>query len=89
MPNSPVIPEFLVGGAMLGAIMVPINTRLKASELHHIITDAELTTVVTTAKIDDHVNFKELLLAAFSGLAETSDSSRCRSPALQSSNRSP
>ena len=42
MPNAPEIVELLVGGALIGATMVPINTRFKPRELRHVITDARL-----------------------------------------------
>src|SRR5437867_1678897 len=45
MPNSPEVVEFLVGGAILGSAMVPINTRFKPHELRHVVADAELTSL--------------------------------------------
>ena len=73
MPNSPNIIEFLIGGALMGAVMVPINTRFKVRELRHVITDAELTTVITTAEIDEHVNFRYLLHEALPSLGMATD----------------
>jgi acyl-CoA synthetase (AMP-forming)/AMP-acid ligase II len=73
MPNCAEIVEFLLGASLLGAALVPINTRFKPRELKHVITDAELTALVTTDEIDEHVNFKELLYEALPGLQEAAD----------------
>jgi fatty-acyl-CoA synthase len=73
LPNSPHIVELLVGGAMLGATMIPINTRFRVRELRHVITDGELAALVTTDEIDDYVNFKELLYEALPGLREAKE----------------
>jgi fatty-acyl-CoA synthase len=73
MPNAPEVVEFLVGAALLGATLVPINTRFKARELKHVVTDAELTALVTTDVIDEHVNFKTLLYDALPGLEKAAD----------------
>ncbi len=73
MPNAPEIVELLVGAALLGATVVPINTRFKARELRHVVTDAELSALVTTDVIDEHVNFKTLLCEALPGLEDATD----------------
>jgi acyl-CoA synthetase (AMP-forming)/AMP-acid ligase II len=70
MPNSPEIVELLIGGSLIGATMVPMNTRFKARELRHVITDAEVTALFTTDVIDEHVNFKTLLVEALQGLED-------------------
>jgi fatty-acyl-CoA synthase len=80
MPNAPDIVEFLVGAALLGATLVPINTRFKSRELRHVITDAELTALVTTDDIDEHVNFKTLLYDALPGLRDAADPTRLDLP---------
>ena len=38
MPNAPEFVELLVAAGLLGATLVPINTRFKARELRHVIT---------------------------------------------------
>jgi acyl-CoA synthetase (AMP-forming)/AMP-acid ligase II len=73
MPNDPAIVELLIAAGLIGATMVPINTRFKARELRHVITDAQLTTLVTTDAIDEHVDFKALLREALPGLESASD----------------
>jgi fatty-acyl-CoA synthase len=73
LPNSPELIEFLLGGAMIGATVVPINIRFKSHELAHVFTDAGLKAVVTTDEVDEHTNFKELLYETLPGLAEAAD----------------
>jgi fatty-acyl-CoA synthase len=80
MPNAPEVVEFLIGAALLGATFVPINTRFKTRELKHVITDAELTALVTTDMIDEHVNFKTLLYDALPGLADAVDATKLDLP---------
>jgi fatty-acyl-CoA synthase len=80
MPNAPEIVEYLVGAALLGATLVPINTRFKSRELKHVITDAELTALVTTDDIDEHVNFKTLLYDALPGLRDAADPTKLDLP---------
>ncbi len=76
MPNSPEFVELLVGAGLLGATLVPINTRFKARELRHVIVDAELTALVTTDVMDEHVNFKALLYEALPGLEDAAAGAR-------------
>jgi len=61
MPNWPVIIELLTAAGIVGATIVPINTRFKPRELSYLIADPELTALFTTDVIDEHVNFKTLL----------------------------
>jgi acyl-CoA synthetase (AMP-forming)/AMP-acid ligase II len=73
MPNAPAVVELLIGGALIGATMVPINTRFKSRELRHVIGDARLTALLTTSAIDEHVDFKALLREALPGVADAAD----------------
>jgi acyl-CoA synthetase (AMP-forming)/AMP-acid ligase II len=73
LPNSPELIEFLLGGAMIGAVVVPVNIRFKSHELAHVFTDAGLLAIVTTGAVDEHTNFKELLYETLPGLAEADD----------------
>jgi acyl-CoA synthetase (AMP-forming)/AMP-acid ligase II len=73
MPNGPEIVEFMLGAAFLGATMVPINTRFKPHELGHVVSDAGLTSLVTTGAIDGVVDFVELLYDTLDGLCDSSD----------------
>jgi acyl-CoA synthetase (AMP-forming)/AMP-acid ligase II len=78
MPNAPEIIELLAATAMIGAILVPINTRFKVRELRHVITNAELTVLFTTSVIDEYVNFKTLLAEVLPGLTEQPDPAHLR-----------
>jgi fatty-acyl-CoA synthase len=73
MPNTTMIVELLGAAGMVGATLVPINTRYRPRELRHLITHARLAALFTTDAIDEHVNFKTLLYEALPGLAEASD----------------
>ncbi|MCW3001027.1 MAG: AMP-binding protein [Conexibacter sp.] len=73
MPNDPAIVELFAASALVGATLVPINTRFKVRELRHVITDARLKALFTTDEIDEHVNFTTLLHEALPGLAGAAD----------------
>jgi acyl-CoA synthetase (AMP-forming)/AMP-acid ligase II len=70
MPNAAAIVELFVAAGLVGATFVPINTRFKARELAHVITDAGLRALFTTDVVDEHVNFTALLHEALPGLSE-------------------
>jgi fatty-acyl-CoA synthase len=73
LPNCPASVELLLAGGMIGATVVPINTRFKVRELRHVVTDADMVAVWTTDELDEHVNFKELLYEAVPGLRTATD----------------
>jgi len=73
MQNCPEIIEFLLGAAFIGATAVPINTRFKAREVGHVISDAELTSLVTTGAVDGVIDFIELIYETLDGLRESAD----------------
>lgn len=70
LPNSPELIEFLLGGVLIGAITVPINTRFKARELAHVCRDGRLRTVITTDAVEAHVSLKGVLYDALPGLRQ-------------------
>jgi fatty-acyl-CoA synthase len=76
LPNSPELVEYVVGGALVGAAVVPINTRFRAHELRHVLTNGELTALVTTDAIHDVVDFKELLSETLPELPRSHDALR-------------
>ena len=76
LPNCRAYVELLVGAAMLGAWVVPINSRYKAHELRHVIADADLSVVVTTDDVDEFVDVADLVTQALPGLAAASDPRR-------------
>jgi len=54
----------LVGIARAGATIVPINERFKARELHHVLSHADLTVVLTTDRVAEFLDFPALLKEA-------------------------
>ncbi len=73
LPNGRRYVELLCGAALLGAWVVPINSRYKAHELAHVIADADLKVLVTSDAIDDVVDFAALVIEALPGLATAAD----------------
>jgi fatty-acyl-CoA synthase len=87
MPNSPDCVAALFAVALTGATAVPINIRYRAVELPFVVRDAELSTIVSSDRIDDYVDLIGLLQEALPGLAEAPDPpelSLAEAPALRS-----
>jgi fatty-acyl-CoA synthase len=76
MANSPDCVATIYGVALAGAVVVPINTRYRAVELPYVITNAELSAIVTSDRIDDYVDLLGLIREALPGLAEAPDPGR-------------
>jgi fatty-acyl-CoA synthase len=76
LPNGVRLVELLIGGALIGAVAVPINTRFKPAEVAHVCRDGRLRAIFTTDAIDEIVDFKVVLRAALPGLAEAADPTR-------------
>jgi acyl-CoA synthetase (AMP-forming)/AMP-acid ligase II len=72
MPNSAELVESLFGIALLGAVVVPLNTRLKR-ELGFVIRKADLVAVLTSDAVVDYVDFTEVLQTALPSLAAAGD----------------
>lgn len=66
LPNGPEFVAALYGTALLGAVVVPINTRFGTDELAYVVRDADLTVVVTAAPADR-------LVAAIPPLGDATD----------------
>src|SRR3984957_7139752 len=75
LPNSPKFVEILLGASLIGAVVVPINTRFKATEIAHIAADADLKFIFTSDQFDEHVNFRNLLRETLPGLSGGPDAS--------------
>jgi len=75
IPNSQAFLQILLGAAVIGAVVVPINTRFKSAEIAHITRDASLKFIFTSDLIEDHVNFRNLLRESLLGLAGAADPS--------------
>jgi acyl-CoA synthetase (AMP-forming)/AMP-acid ligase II len=82
MPNCAAFAELLVGGALAGATAVPINTRFKARELRHVVSDGRLAAIYTTDAVDEFTNFRALLAESVPGLADAGDPLRLDLPDL-------
>jgi fatty-acyl-CoA synthase len=73
LPNCAEFVDVLLACALLGAWAVPINARYKARELGYVIENADLRVLVTTDRIDEHVDFVALLAEALPSLASARD----------------
>ncbi|QEC50510.1 AMP-binding protein [Baekduia soli] len=73
LANSPDGAVLLFACALAGAVAVPVNTRYRAVELPFVIADAGLRIVVTSDRIDEHVDLAGLLHEALPGLADAPD----------------
>lgn len=69
IPNCVEFSETLLAVALIGAVSVPLNTRLKAPEIGYIVRNAELVALITGQHPDDPVNFPALLASAFEAQA--------------------
>ncbi|MGI9624994.1 MAG: AMP-binding protein [Acidimicrobiales bacterium] len=58
----------MFGVAKIGAVPVLMNARFKARELEHVITNGDLTTILTSSSVADKVDFPDLLVEALPGL---------------------
>lgn len=74
--NSEELVSGLFGIWLADCVAVPISARNKALELRHVITDADLAVVLTTARDTAHVNFPALLAQAFPDIGEAEDPAR-------------
>lgn len=72
MPTSPEFVEVLLGANAIGAVLVPLNTRFQPGELAYTIRNSDIAVLVTTALIDDVVDFGERLRAALPSLRKPS-----------------
>jgi acyl-CoA synthetase (AMP-forming)/AMP-acid ligase II len=73
MPNCMEFVELVWGIALLGAVLVPLNTRYKARELQYVAENADISVLVTSDALKPHVDFGALLLAALPDLAGKTD----------------
>ncbi len=69
MTTQPEFVEALFGAALCGAACVPINARYAPAELAYLIDNADITTLVTTDKVADAVDFVGRLNEAFADLS--------------------
>lgn len=70
LTTRPEFVELLLGVAMAGAVVVPVNARYRAHELAFLVKDADLVALVTTGQVTDSLSFTERLTAAIPALAD-------------------
>jgi acyl-CoA synthetase (AMP-forming)/AMP-acid ligase II len=73
MTNHPDLVSVIFGASLLGATVVPVNARYRTSELHAIIEDSDVVTLITHDSADDHVDFTALCHEALPGLQGAAD----------------
>jgi fatty-acyl-CoA synthase len=76
LPTSAEFVELFFAIALCGAVAVPINARYRASELAYVIENGDLTTVITTDRVADKVDFVERLNEALPQLRNAADPRR-------------
>ncbi|MCW3065749.1 MAG: hypothetical protein JWN32_2921 [Solirubrobacterales bacterium] len=69
MSNSQEYVEMLFGSSLLGAVMVPINSRFAPRELGYVVENGDLDVVVTSDAVVEHVDYVARLQEALSELA--------------------
>lgn len=79
-PNQTGFVEGFFGITLLGAVVVPLNTRHKAAELGYIAKHADLVAVLTTAADGEYVDLTEVLRTALPSLSRAVDPARLDLP---------
>ena len=72
MPNCMEYVDALFGASLLGAVVVTINARYRATELAYVLADSDAS-VLLTSDVLPEVDFVGLLYEALPGLAEARD----------------
>ncbi|MDB5422802.1 MAG: hypothetical protein JWQ29_218 [Phenylobacterium sp.] len=68
LPNSVELVEIVLGAAMIGVAVVPMNTRFKAGELRHLISDSGMRALFTCSGVAGLIDFSDLLAQTLPGL---------------------
>jgi fatty-acyl-CoA synthase/long-chain acyl-CoA synthetase len=76
--NSVEYVEGFFGIAFLGAVIVPLNARHRATELGYIVDNGDLVAVLTTAEPGQYVDFTDILRAGLPSLADATDPTSLR-----------
>jgi len=74
-PNQIEVIELLFAIALSDAVAVLINARYKTSELSYVIENADLKILFSANRLDEYVDFPELLYTSLPGLKAAEDSS--------------
>lgn len=86
MPNCTDFVIVFFAVQLIGAIVVPINARFKSHELGHVLSHSDIRLLFTTDRIDQHVNFVDLIWETVPALREAKAGERLRleaAPMLQ------
>lgn len=70
MPNSTDNVATFIASTSIGALCIPINSRFKARELGHVITDSGMKVLLTSDIVAEHVDFSERLNQALPELVD-------------------
>jgi acyl-CoA synthetase (AMP-forming)/AMP-acid ligase II len=73
LPNCPDFVFAFMGAQLLGAVIVPINTRYRSGELAHVIDFADVKVLLTTDVDQEHVDYVARLNETFPDLAASAD----------------
>jgi fatty-acyl-CoA synthase len=73
MPNCVDMVAAIFGIALAGAVATPLNARYRSTELSYVIENADLTVLLSSDIVQEHVDYAELLNEAFPGLTEAND----------------
>jgi fatty-acyl-CoA synthase len=73
LPNCIESVELMLAASMSGLVAVPINTRFRGMELHHIVSHSEMKTLVTLGGIPGVTNFADTLGKGLPSLAGNID----------------
>lgn len=76
MPTCSAWLEAYFGVLYAGGIVVALNARYKKHELAYTVEHSDIEWLLTTDAIADHVDFEELLVETFPGIAEATDPHR-------------
>ncbi len=81
LPNGVPLVEIVLGAAMIGVAVVPMNTRFKSGELSHLISDSGMKALFTCERIEGVVDFSTLLDETLPGLLQAADTKALSLPA--------
>ena len=73
MANSVDFVASLVGASFIGAVPMLYNGRFKSREIAHVTLDASIKVILTSDRIEEHVNYGDLLRSAIPELDHQSD----------------
>ena len=73
MANSVDFVASLIGATFIGAVPMLYNGRFKSREIAHVTSDASIKVILTSDKIEEHVNYGDLLRSAIPGLDRQSN----------------